>query len=491
MISTKRQNQRGIAIYVSCVLMVIAIPMMGLAIDTTVLYVVKSRLQGAVDGAALAATKALAHGTDDGTQIANAKAAAATYVMLNYPANYFFTTNVTVSQATDVTVDESVQHQRTVNVTAHVAVPTLFMRWLSFTSANVNAIASTVRRDVNIAMVVDRSGSLAASGSCDAVKQAAINFVDKFSDGRDNIALVTFAASTHVDFPIANNFKTAATPVSTMLGNIVCAGSTSSAMGLWMGYDELVNLNQTAALNVILFFTDGKPTGVNVNMPLVAATTCTNGHAGPPQWINGLYNTYTNADQFFGILQPTNTGTVTNGDNNATTDASSGAGCQYMTGWPGSQTTLTDFQGVPQTDVFGSNLNNGYQPITLNGTYISLANSANASAMPMNAADDAARQIRNGTAVCANAPGPTSGCTSLLTHAGSMNGVIIYSIGLMNAAYPASTELLLRISNDPGITTSPGFDSSKTAGAFYAAPGSADIDAAFLKVAAEILRLSK
>jgi Flp pilus assembly protein TadG len=485
---TKRQNQRGMAIFVSCVMMVIAIPMMGLAIDATVLYVVKSRLQGAVDGAALAATKALAHGSDDATQIANAKAAAATYVMLNYPASYFFTTNVTVSQATDVTVDESVQHQRTVSVTAHVAVPTLFMRWLSFTNTNVNALAATIRRDVNIAMVVDRSGSLAASGSCDAVKQAAINFVDKFSDGRDNIALVTFAASTHVDFPIANNFKTAATPVSTMLGNIVCAGSTSSAMGLWEGYDELVNLNQTAALNVLLFFTDGKPTGVNVNMPLVTATTCTNAHAGPPKWINGLYNTYTNANQYFGILQPTNNGTITNSDGNPTSDANTGAGCQYMTGWPGTQTTYTDFLGVPQIDVFGDNLNNGYQPIVLSGGYISLADSTSAASMPMNGADDAATQIRNGTAVCQNAPAPTTGCTNLLTHAGSLSNIIIYSIGLGNAPYPLSPDLLLRISNDPASTI---YDHTKPAGAYYPAPSSADIDAAFVKVAAEILTLAK
>lgn len=488
MTSAKRRNQRGIALFVSCVMMVIAIPMMGLAIDATVLYVVKSRLQGAVDGAALAATKALAHGSNDAQQVANAKAAAATYVMLNYPASYFFTTNVTVDQTVDVTVDESVLHQRTVSVTAHVAVPTLFMRWLSFTNTNVNAIASTVRRDVNIALVVDRSGSLSASGSCDAVKQAAINFVNKFSDGRDNIGLVTFAASTHVDFPIANNFKTAATPVTTMLGNIVCAGSTSSAMGLWEGYDELVGLNQSSALNVLLFFTDGKPTGVNVNMPLVNATTCTSPHAGPPKYINGLYNTYTNTDQFFGILQPTNNGTITNGDNNATTDANTGAGCQYMTGWPGSQTTLTDFQGVPTKDVFGDNLNNGYQAITLNGSYISLGNSSNASAMAMNGADDAATQIRNGTAVCANAPAPTAGCTGILTHAGSMASVIIYSIGLGNAAYPLSPDLLLRVSNDPASTI---YDHTKPAGAYYPAPSSADIDAAFAKVAAEILRLSK
>ena len=54
----------------------------------------------------------------------------------------------------------------------------------------------------------------------------------------------------------------------TTLNNMTCAGSTSTAMGLWYGYDQLVSLHQPAALNVILLFTDGQPTGVYVKMPL-------------------------------------------------------------------------------------------------------------------------------------------------------------------------------------------------------------------------------
>jgi hypothetical protein len=437
-------------------------------------------LQAATDGAALAGAKALARGNDDPTQQLNAKQAAASYVFLNYPATFFFTNSITVNQATDITVDESVANRRTVSVTAHANVPTLFMRWLHFTSTNVIASASVTRRDVNIAFVVDRSGSLSVTNSCSPLKQSAINFVNKFANGRDNIGLVTFASSTHADFPIANNFQTASPNVVTQIGNISCAGSTSSAMGLWYGYDQLVGLNQPNALNVILFFTDGKPTGVNVNMPIANSSGCTNAHPGPPKYINGLYNTYTNVDtgQWFGISQPTNNGTITNSDGNITTDGNSGAGCAFAASWPNNQTATSDFLGVPTTDVFGDNLNNGYQAITLSGGYISLANTMNAVNMTINGADAAATSIRAG----ANEVGP-------LPHAGSsLANVIIYSVGLGNAPYPLSVPLLERISNDPRSNI---YNSNQPAGLFVLAPTSADIDSAFAAIASEILRLAK
>src|SRR5271166_5535507 len=316
MTNTNRLVQRGFALIAATIMMVILIPVMGLAIDTTLLYVDKARLQGAVDGAALAAAQSLSRGNDDATQ------AAANFVFLNYQNGLTFTNSVTVNHTTDITIDESVANQRTITVTAHANIATLFMKWLNFSSTNVVASSTVTRRDVNIAMVVDRSGSLATSGSCGAVQQAAINFVNKFANGRDNMALVTFATTTHADFPIANNFQTATPSVPTLINDIACAGSTSSAMALWYGYDQLVGLNQPAALNIILFFTDGKPTGVNVNMPIANGSPCTSPHTGPPKYINGLYNTYTNVDQFWGLAQPTNTGllNITNGDINVTSD---------------------------------------------------------------------------------------------------------------------------------------------------------------------------
>ena len=48
-------------------------------------------------------------------------------------------------------------------------------------------------------IVMDRSKSLADSGACTPLKAAAVNFVDKFAESRDNLGLVTFATGSRVD----------------------------------------------------------------------------------------------------------------------------------------------------------------------------------------------------------------------------------------------------------------------------------------------------
>ena len=108
-------------------------------------------------------------------------------------------------------------------------------------------------------------------------------------------------------------------------------------MALWYGYDQLVGLNQPAALNVLLFFTDGKPTGVHANMPIASSSTCASAHASgstgpngaavPYKFLSGLYNTYTNQDEFFGLSDPINAGYANSSDGGQTTDGNSGQSC--------------------------------------------------------------------------------------------------------------------------------------------------------------------
>ena len=109
-----KRNQRGVITFVSAIFLTMAVPMIGLAIDGTILYISKTQLQGAVDGAALAAAKALSQTTETSDQLTAAKKTGATYVMLNFPPGYFFSSTVTCNYASDIVIDETVSRQRKV-----------------------------------------------------------------------------------------------------------------------------------------------------------------------------------------------------------------------------------------------------------------------------------------------------------------------------------------------------------------------------------------
>ena len=506
--SHTRIGERGMAIYASVVILALVIPMMGLAVDVTLLYVLKARLQGAVDGAALAAGKALARGSDDTTQKNAAATAAATYVKLNYPSSYFFSNDVTIDQTlgNDVIIDESVANQRTITVKAHVIEPTLFMKWLSFNTTNINASATTVRRDVNIALVLDRSGSMTQSGSCGPMKQAAINFMSNFAPGRDNVSIVSFATTVIVQMPITTNYKdstgngTGIDP-AVAINSIQCQGSTSSAAALWNAYDQLVGLNQTAALNFIVFFTDGEPTGIAANMPITNASPCNDpniptvpvGAANIPtglpagyvgRYIPGMYATYVDGSAFIGnasfSASANSNGTLPSNVISANDQiiAPFSTGCAYAANFL--STTITDFRGIPTTDIYGSSATfTGYEAVTLANGYVDITNHSNGIPLATNTADDAARRIRIGAVD--NYPN---------NYNRGLNGVIIDAIGLLNANVPLPSDgvFLKRVTNDPGSNLQP---NNYPQGLYVYANQSSDVAAAFGQIASEILRLAK
>ena len=510
-----RSRQRGFAIYFTAILLMMIVPMIGLAIDATLLYVVKTRLQGAVDGAALAGAKALAQGTDDPSEAASAKTAANTYVRMNFPSSFFFSNDVVIDSTTGVVVDyTSVAHQRTVTVTASVAEPTLFMRWLNFMSTTVTATAATVRKDLNVVLVMDRSGSLAISNTCAPLIASAQLFTSKFAPGRDQLGLVTFAATTDVNFAPATTFSSANPNVTTMLGATTCNGSTATAMGLWTGYQQLIALNQPTAVNVLVLFTDGEPTAVTVNMPVASGSPCTAYSTGNPPgpggytlpagskgYLQGLYNTFTNQNSFFGLLQSTGTLNSSGGNfigSSGSDDvlANNSTNCNFAKGGqpnpniPAQMEDVSDFTGLPTKDIFGNSLNTSYQPVTTGapGGMIDLGSGngqiiANAQNMAFNAADDAATRIRQGA---------TDLTVGAATNGKSLSGVIIFTIGLQQslAGYPFSSTFLYRVANDPS-SNNPIYDSTYAAGKFFLCQSPADLNAAFLGVASEILRLSK
>ncbi len=319
---------------------------------------------------------------------------------------------------------------------------------------------------------------------------AVTSFVDKFASGKDKIGLVTFATTSYVSFPIANTFKTAVPNIPTLLHSLDCVGSTSTAQGLWTGYQQLVQLNQPEFTNVILLFTDGNPTGATFDMPIAASSSCTEYTPGSPGgpggytmpsagkgYIRGVYNTFSNASMWFGLMNPNATAgpnglqATVKGDLEFTAHS---AGCAYSVS-QGSMLNTSDFLGVPMKDIYGNSANTKFMGVTLNPYgLIDLANNANAQAVAMNVADSAATNIRNG------AVDPVSGK--------GLHNVVIYSIGLGNAPFPYSPEFLQRVSNDP---RSPIYDPRTPTGLYISAALGAQLPAAFSAVASDIFRRAK
>ena len=455
----KRRTRSGFVLLTAAAMVfLVLMPAIGLAIDAGMMYLVQSRLYAAVDAASLAGARALARGIDDNAQHSNAEATATIYFNANFPTGYFAITNVHVTNlaATDSTF------MRSVTSTASVDLPFIFLRALGVNHTTLRASAKATRRDVNIMIVMDRSKSLADSGACTPLKAAAVKFVDKFAESRDNLGLVTFATGSRVDVHLTTTFKTT---VEGTLNNLVCNGATNSSQGLWQSYQELAGLAQTGALNVILFFTDGRPTAVTENFPIKNGSSCTPiGNAGPKLGVITLGGTTTiGLYRWDAPAQPlTSDLAVMSGSN----------GCRFVGN--GNQDRVTsDVSYAPLVDYWGNSLNaTAYRTVTTSGAGLSITQAQNVENFSTNAADHAALRIRRGDADAQHANR-------------TLQGVVIYSIGLGDV----DDVLLKRIANDPSLTPNP--VAAGNTGRYVYAANATDLDLAFTRVASELLRLAR
>jgi Mg-chelatase subunit ChlD len=436
----------------------VLLPAAGLAVDVGMLYLAQSMLSAAVDASVLAGARALSRGADDAAQRSNAEATANTYFRADFPPGYLWSTGLDISStaATDAT------NLRSITTNASVNVPLIFMRFFRVDGTTVRASAKATRRDVNVMIVLDRSGSLANSGACAPLKAAAAGFVDKFAETRDNLGLITFATSSRVDYAPAQTFKT---QVESTINKVVCTGATSSAQALWQGYQQLVALNQAGALNAIVFFTDGRPTAVTENFPIRSNSSC---QSKTPKLgvLTVSYNGSTPVDPMGLYLQDappqpfSQDLTVIASKNN----------CKFASH---QNQVDSDVSNAPTVDYWGNSLiATGYRSVQSSGSGLDVSQAQNVENFSINAADHAALRIRRGD------PDPAQGNRSL-------NGTVIFAIGMGDV----DDTLLKRMANDPSLSPNP--VGAGNQGRYVYAANATDLDQAFTRVASELLRLAK
>lgn len=304
--SFTKQKQGGHVLLLVALSAIMLIAAVGLAIDSGLGYLVKAKLNAAVDSASLAAARGVTLGDNQTAQAANARQAAREFFDVNYPDKYLLSTPVL--NPVGVTFDKGTV---TVDVTATASLPVSLMGILGFKTLDVAASAQTIRKDLDMVLVMDTSGSL--SDNAAAVRAAGVSFLNKFNSTVDRVGLLHFATGVQVDLPIKPvNRGFDRTLATTAINLYSFTGGTNSSEGMWQARNQLNSIDQVnrSSLRVIVFFSDGSPAAFSSYFFPGATSTCKSpgsiatltdkpGSASP---LRGLYRMdVTNTD-----LAPTN-----------------------------------------------------------------------------------------------------------------------------------------------------------------------------------------
>jgi hypothetical protein len=468
-----RQRQKGSILVIGAIVIpLMVLPAVGMVIDAGVAYAVKARLQMATDGAAIAAARSLSRGLSLTEQMNSARDTANRYFQANVRMGWL--NGATVNVTFPVPADPAT---RIVQVRTEVNVPTYFMRIIGERDLTIRAIGEATRRDVNVMMVLDRSGSIQTSGSCDELRDAARKFVLAFQDGTDRMGLVTFGTTYRVDFDPAFDFqsRSGGANLLAMLPQIRCTGGTNGAAGFSTGWNSLKALNDRGALNAIVFFTDGQPN--TLHLPAIQMKTGSKsaneaGRCSDTTAREGVLATLGSpTTDYAGIFKWAETRFPIPSGSDDLTLIDRNSNCNFKIS--GTNQVNEDIIGLApannQVDAFGNSLT-GYKPsLYANGLLQAGSDGRYLEYAGINALDSAARRARQE----ADALGME---------------LVVYAVGLASPN-PAEHELLQRVANTRAAGLA--FDPTKREGMYAYAENASELENAFASMASDILRISR
>lgn len=505
------RGRRGASLILfTTMLSTLLVPLVGLAIDCSMLYIVQAKLSCAVDGAALGAGRLL------GTP-ANTAEIAGEFLNANFPAGYWrsynFTPNISVSQTFS---------SHTISIKATVDVPLLFLRVFRQDHQTVAASAVATRKETRVVLALDRSGSM--STQIGALRTASTNFANLFIPNVDELGLVAYGSSAVVAYPTTRPYNISPTSnggpdvnwkttqpngnLLDMIGYMASSGATNMSEALWLSYIELQKGDHRdhdpSKLNAIVLFTDGVPTAFSANLndpsnlpdssvllpkgnytgqskctynPGTAGNLATQmigwiGGWGIPSstgYVSGLYRLASDADDVNSAKYWMQTPAA---DMNKISPTTPITNCVHLQATQ-SDGDLDDLRRLPPQDLYGNSTSEGtvyqnsklyakfhtnYDPTNLNsGYHLGIA--------AFNAVDNAAQRILADT---------------------NLN-VAIYVIAYVGGD-GVDTYLLKRVAN---TMDSSNYHATWQKGLYQEASDAAGLQRAFLSVASEILRLAQ
>lgn len=271
-LSRKTQCRSGAMLPMIALAMIVIIIGVVFSIDIAYMHMVRAELRTATDAAARAGAETLARTQDEGQAIAAAVQVAALNRVsgsgLELSADQIVLGSVesgndgklvfNAGQAPLTSV--RVIGDRT-NASLQGAVPLLFGPLLGQTSFQPVQFATASSSVRDIALILDRSGSMQIQENgltrIDALKSAVGVFLAEIeaSSPSSNISLTTYSTESTRDLPLTNDFAT----IENQVGQLPADGFTNIFQALRQGSDSLVQdaLTRPHAAKTIILMTDG------------------------------------------------------------------------------------------------------------------------------------------------------------------------------------------------------------------------------------------
>ena len=184
-------DERGVFAVIFALMLLVLLGFMALGVEAGRWYLVRAELSKGVDAAALAAARNIG-GTVDPVVLANE------FGNENFRHGYLDTPGSGVG---DVQFSATMPTANQVSVTGNVHATPILARLFGVGQIPVSATGAATMRDVEILMILDRSGSMAGA-KMTALKNAATGFLQFFAATQttDKMGLISFA--TTVSDPI-------------------------------------------------------------------------------------------------------------------------------------------------------------------------------------------------------------------------------------------------------------------------------------------------
>lgn len=252
-------DERGVFAVIFALMLLVLLGFMALGVEAGRWYLVRAELSKGVDAAALAAARNIG-GNVDPVILANE------FGNENFRHGYLDTPGSGVG---DVQFNATMPTPNQVSVTGNVHATPILARLFGVGQIPVSATGAATMRDVEILMILDRSGSMDGAKMA-ALKSAATGFLQFFlaTQNTDKMGLISFATtvSAPIDRPMGFNYVT---PMTNAINAMVAVGATNhedalDRAGTAGGFTDQAGVppaNQRFA-QFVVFFTDGMPTAL-------------------------------------------------------------------------------------------------------------------------------------------------------------------------------------------------------------------------------------